>query len=356
MPGIAPTPSEITAITFWTVAVILAPLGLMAGLTLLRRGRRPTAPAPAPRRAGGLWTLTALGAGALVLGGTVDFLEAGSEGDLTLMALHGTGTPVYWLAYTLGAGLLTVLTLTLVPRRDTLRFVAGVPALVAGGLLLGLLLLLYGRIQQLDAQLMAEFLPGVTPTGDLSADGPAWRVSGGWVLAFAGTVLLLLVAALIVAGPYELAVACALAVAAALASAWAAPDLSSFWAVRDGTVERVDLTPFDIGGTALLWPAALAAAVALTCAIPVLPHLLRGLATIVAALSPVWIVLASHPPYVHAKAVLPAMLRADGFTVTKERLAIFTYIFLFTAIAAIPVAAVRLRRAARRRVTAKQEP
>ncbi|MDI6101819.1 hypothetical protein QLQ12_24660 [Actinoplanes sp. NEAU-A12] len=344
----APTPSEVTAVTFWMVTVIMAPLGLTAGLALLRRGRGPAAPPPVRRSAGGLWTLAALGIGALVLGGTLDFLEAGSAGGLSLMAMHGTGTPVYWPAYALGATMLTILTLTLVPRRDTWRFVAGVPALVAGGLLMGLLLLLYGRIQQLDGRLAAEFLPTVAPTGDLSAGGPAWRVSGGWVLAFAGTFLLLLVAALIVAGPYELVLAGALAVTAALAAARATPDLSSFWAVRDGKVERVDFSPFDIGGVSLLWPAALAVAVALMCAIPFLPHGLRGPATIVAAVAPGWIVLAAHPAYVHAKAVLPGMLSAEGFTVSQERMAVFTYIFLVMAVVAIPVVAVRLRRAARR--------
>lgn len=348
MPEMAPTSSEVTAVAFWMVTMLVAPLGLMAGLALLNRGRGSGTVTPGRRPAGGLWTLTGIGAGALVLGGRLDLLEAGSGDGRPLSAMHGSGTPVYWPAYALGAGLLTVLTLVLVARRDRLRIVAGLPALLAGGLLLGLLLLLYGRIQQVDARTMAGFLPGVPPTGDLSIDGPAWQVGGGWVLAFTGAFLLTLVAALVVAGPYDLALVVALAVVAAAASARAAPDLSSFWAVRDGTVERVDFSPFDVGGPALLWPAALLLGVALMCAVRFLPRLLRGPAAFAAVASPVWIPLASHPVYLHAKAVLPGMLQAGGYTVSTERLAIFTYFFLFTAVFAIAAGSFRLWRAARR--------
>jgi hypothetical protein len=83
-------------------------------------------------------------------------------------------------------------------------------------------------------------------------------------------------------------------------------------------------------------------------AIPFLPRWWRGAATIVAAPAPVWILLATQLSYVHAKAVLPAMMRADGITVSKERAVVLTYLVMFMAIGLLPVVAIRLWRVARR--------
>ncbi|MEU4619732.1 hypothetical protein AB0G04_07110 [Actinoplanes sp. NPDC023801] len=348
MPEIAPTAAEATAVTVWMVAMIVAPLGLTAGLALLHRSRGPAAVAGVRRRAGGLWTFALIGIGMVALGGQVEFLQTGDNDEITLFEVHGTGSPVYWLAYSLGAGLLAILTLALLPRRHTLRIVLGVPALVAGSLLMGLLLMLYARIDQLDALHMARTLPAAKPTGELSVPGDTWMAGGGWLLGFIGTFLLLLVAALIVADRYALLVTGAVAVAAALAAVPATPDLSTFWVIRNNAVERVGYSPFEIGGPALLWPVALLLPAALVCAIPFLPRWWRGAATIVVVLTPGWVALAIQLSYVHTNAVLPAMMRAEGVTVSKERAVFLTYLVLFMAITLLPVAAVRLWRAARR--------
>ncbi|GAA4941921.1 hypothetical protein [Actinoplanes utahensis] len=345
---LAPTAGQATAVIVWIVAAFAGSLGLLAGLAVLHRGRGPVTMVAVRRRASGLWFLTATGLGLLMLGGQVYFVRSSSGEQATLFEVHGTDLPVYWLAYSLGAALLTVLTLALLTFRDTLRLVIGIPTLLAGALLLGLLLTLYARIGQLDDEVTRRLLPAIAPTGELSVGNFAWEPGVGWGMAFAGTSVLTLVAVLVVAGRYELLVAVALAVIVCLATLPAPADLNSFWAVRDGVVEELEFSSFEVGGPALLWPLTMALLALLVAAIPVLPGWFRGLATLLAAAAPVWTTIASLVADEHYRLMLPEMLRDGGYTVSKIRVEVLAYLDMLAVLVAVPVAAVRAWRAARR--------
>ncbi|GGN45875.1 hypothetical protein FHR83_008335 [Actinoplanes campanulatus] len=150
MAELAPTAAETVAVTVWVIAQVVATLGLLGGLALLHRSRAPAAKRATP----GLYVLAAAGTVALTLATRADFAGTVSGTRVTLSELR-----IYWVAYLIGSGLLTVLTWAPLVRRHVLRLVAGPSALVAGTLLPGLLLTLYTRIQQADARRAAAVCP-----------------------------------------------------------------------------------------------------------------------------------------------------------------------------------------------------
>ncbi|GGN63176.1 hypothetical protein GCM10010112_22180 [Actinoplanes lobatus] len=331
MAELAPTAAETVAVTVWVIAQVVATLGLLGGLALLHRNRAPAGERPAP----GLYVLAAAGTVALALATRADFAGTVSGARVTLSELR-----IYWVAYLIGAGLLTVLTWALLVRRRVLRLVAGPSALAAGGLLLGLLLTLYTRIQQADARRAAAVLPTLKPTGDVSVGDFGVQARLGWVLAFTGTVLLMLVAVLLVAGRYELLVAGILAVAVTL-PAVPAPPGTSFWGLRDGAVEGARYWAVEVGGSAPWWSLTLLGLAALLCAIPFLPPGFRGCATVLAAGAPIWIAVAWLLASIDFDVNLARALSGDGFALASRRLGVFAYLFMVAGMVAVPVVSVR---------------
>ncbi|MBO3737307.1 hypothetical protein [Actinoplanes flavus] len=331
MAELAPTTAETVAVTVWVIAQVVATLGLLGGLALLHRNRAPAAKRPAP----GLYVLAAAGTVSLVLATRADFADVVSGVRVTLPELR-----IYWVAYLIGSGLLTVLTWTLLVRRHVLRLVAGPSALVAGTLLLGLVLTLYTRIQQADARRAAAGLPTLKPTADVSAGAFGVHAELGWVLAFTGTVLLMLVAVLLVAGRQELLVAGILAIAVTLLAVPAPPG-TSFWGLRDGAVEGVRYWAVEVGGSAPWWSLTLLGLAALLCAIPFLPPVARGCATLLAACAPIWITVAWLLASIDLDVNLARALSGDGFTSTSRRVGLFAHLFMVGGMVAVPVVSVR---------------
>ncbi|GGN45880.1 hypothetical protein FHR83_008334 [Actinoplanes campanulatus] len=120
-------------------------------------------------------------------------------------------------------------------------------------------------------------MPTLKPTGDVSVGDFGVQAKLGWMLAFTGTVLLMLVAALLVAGRYELLVAGILAVAVTL---------------------------------------------------PAMP-------------APIWIAVAWLLASIDFDVNLARALSRDGFTLTSRRLGLFAYLFLVAGMVAVPVVSVR---------------
>ncbi|GIJ43605.1 hypothetical protein Val02_04910 [Virgisporangium aliadipatigenens] len=348
----APSSAEAGVVIAVTVIGVVAALGLLAALVLLRRtGRLATAPhsAAPPRRRRGLTVLFLGGSVALWFGGRIDFAAPGRVGPYTLFEMHGAGDPAYWVAYQVGSYLLILLSGLLLRYRATLRTVLGPPALLVAVLLNTLLLAVYLKLERIDSRLMPQKLAGVTPDADQASDASlASTTTVGWGLAVLGVVLLTAVVVLVLADRYELPVLVAATAAVTVLAAPVMPDVS-YWGQRaDGSTEHVMYTPFEIGGPAFLWPPLLVLMAALVCVIPVLPKWVRGFATVLAVLSPVLVGVVSAAVYGPIEETVSALLREDGFRVAATSLGMVPYLLMFAALVLVPVAAVRGWRAGRR--------
>ncbi|GAA1592469.1 hypothetical protein [Actinoplanes couchii] len=343
---LAPSPTEVTIVTALTVGGVVLALVLLAVLAMSHRSGRGTAAGPAGRPARGLVFLATAGAVALFFGARVEFVDPGRDDIVTLFEMHGTAMPVYWLAYSVNSGLLVLLTGVLIRYRHTLRRVAGPPALLAAAQMNALMITLYLKLDHLDAQLVAQRLPGVQP-GPAAGDAALSSMTKiGWGLAVLGVATLTLVVVLVLAGPHELRVATWITAGLALLAAPVMPD-SSFWGLRDdGAVEHVAYTGFEIGGPALWWAPVLLLVAALLCAIPVLPARVRGAAILFVAATPVWLILINVLSYDTLDARLAELLRADGFDVAAQSMGVPPYLFMVAVLIAAPVVAVRSWRAA----------
>ncbi|MEV4514051.1 hypothetical protein AB0K00_34460 [Dactylosporangium sp. NPDC049525] len=345
MGDLAPSSAEATAVTVLTAASMLATLGL---LVVCRRLRR--APAAARRPTWGLTVVSLIATVLLYFGGRVTFVAAHPGGSATLFELHGRDTPVYWVAYLVGAGLLVVLTGALLKSPDTLRFTVGLPAMLVAVLMSVLLAVLKLKFDRLDARLATAHLPAVKPTDDESDGIVGAYAHGGWVVAVLGVTLLALTVLLVLAGPAELRVLVALVAGVSMVTAPTLLD-DDFWALRNGTVERVKYTVFELGGWALLWPAVIVGLAVLLCAIPFLPKWFRGFATFTAVAAPAWIALAVVLAAPLLNEGIQELLRADGYTVSVRRGGAVPVLFMLTPALAVPVAAIRAWRTNRRTTT-----
>jgi hypothetical protein len=348
MEGMAPSPAEATVVTVLTAVGVLIVLGLLAGLVVWRKTVGRAAPPAVRTKAGGLWLLTAIGVTALFFGGRVSFVRNVAVDRSSLLELHGTGAPVYWIAYLVGSSLLVLLVTTLLKRRQTLRWVLGPPALLAAGLAMALLMVLLWKIERFDARVAAARMPGVTPGDGLSDASIGVEPQIGFWLGFAGVTILGLVVVLLLADRYELTVAIAAAAIVTLAAGPIPPD-TSFWGLRaDGRVEQVWYSAFDIGGPMLLPTLVYTLLAGLLVVIPILPRWVRGIVAFLVVLGPVWLALAGVATYPTYEAELPVLLRDDGYVAEVRRLGIEAYLLMVAAMAALPVAAVRGWRAGRR--------
>lgn len=353
MDGLAPSPAEATAVTVLTGVGLLAVLGLLGTLAVLHRRRPAGAPPSAlSRPTWGLAFITVVASVLLYLGGRLTFVDAHPGGSVSLFELHGLETPVYWIAYLIGGGLLVILVSALLKAPARLGRVVGPPAALTAVLMLVLLVGLKAKIDRHDTRLAERHLPGVAPTPAVSDGSVGAYPQAGWVLGMLGVALLALVLVLLFTRPHDVEVLAALTAGFTLLSAPTLID-DDFWALRGGTVERVRYSVFDIGGVALVWPAVMLGLATLVAAIPFLPKWWRGIATFAAAASLGWIALAVVPAIELLDTGLARLLQEDGYTVAVRRGGGAAFLYVVTPAFLLPVVAVRAwsvsrRRAARR--------
>jgi hypothetical protein len=249
---------------------------------------------------------------------------------------------VYWVAFVLGVGLLTLLTGLTLRWRHSLRWVVGPSALVAAVLPLGVLATLMVKIRRRSSDLVSEQLPTLPSARGLS-DTPLGAYERiGWWLGLTAVLTLVLIVVLVLAHRWELVVAfAATLVLLAFGVATVPGSAAGFWGLRQGVVTRSSYGPLELGDARALWlyPAALMLAVLLV-AVPFLPPWVRGLAAVVAVASPVWLFFAAMQVSYAADDRLPDLLAADGYTVAI-RPGGLEYLTLIAALLAVPVVAIR---------------
>jgi hypothetical protein len=352
----APSSTEVFVVTVMTVIGMLAPLAVLAGLVVRRRLRRQTGvPTPAGSTAGtdnpvGRYVLLGVAVVSAAFAVRAQFVNAhGPTESPSLFTLHGQAAPVYWIAFMLGVGLLTVLSGLTLRRRHSLREVIGPAALVAALLPLGVLAVLMVKIRRHSSELVTAQLPTLPPARGLSKAALGAYEGIGWWLALTAVLTLVLVVVLVLAHRWELVVATAATlVLLAIGVATASGTTAGFWGLRQGVVTGSSYGPLELGDVRALWfyLGALVLAVLLV-AIPFLPPWLRGLATVIAVASPLWLFLALLQVQSAADDRLPELLAADGYTVAT-RPGGLEGLTLVAALLVAPIVAIRSLRAGRR--------
>lgn len=351
MGELAPSSAEVTVVTALTVTGVLAALGLLVALAVRRRRLGPAAAGAVTRRTWGLTVISFTATVLLYYGGRSQFVRAHPGGSANLFDLHRQASPVYWVAYLVGAGLLFILASALLKSPDTLRWVVGPPALLVALLMAGLLTVLKLKIDRHDVRVAAAHLPDLPPTDKVSDGSVGVYPQAGFAVAVLGVALLTLAVVLVLAGPHELEVLVALVAGITLLTTPTLID-DDFWALRGATVQRVTYSVYELGGWALLWPAVITGVAALVAAIPYLPKWYRGFAAFAAAAAPAWIALAVIPAMPLLDAGIGDLLQADGYTVAVRRGGATAFLFLVTPGIVLPFVAVRVWFATRRRARA----
>lgn len=345
---------EVRVVTAVTVLGVLVALAWLAVGTVRYRRRVGPPVAPEARKAPpggpvlGLGVLVALATFGVGLVSRLEFIHA--PGLRTLFGLHGRAEPVYWIAFTLGSGLLVILTAATVKFRHRARWAIGGPALLVAGLTLLVPLAISLKLNRADERLVATELPKRPPKPGINTQDIGVFEGIGWTVAVISVLLLALAVLLACCRRQELWIATGFATVASVAAA-AAP-VVKVWALRDGDAVMIRIWPVEQGPVGFLVPLAFVAGAGVVIAVPFLPPWVRGFAALVAVASPVWILIAVFQVDSHADPTTDELLRSMGTTVAYTTGYMQEALPTMVAMVALPVMAVRGWQAGRRRTAA----